>query len=70
MQPELGVDVRADVYALGTIAYLMLGGRTPFVGDLMQLVMQKIMHTPPPLSTLRTDIPKDVEQVDYALAGD
>ncbi len=63
MQPELGVDVRADVYALGTIAYLMLGGRTPFVGDLMQLVMQKIMHTPPPLSTMRSDIPKDVENV-------
>jgi serine/threonine protein kinase len=63
MQPELGVDVRADVYALGTIAYLMLGGRTPFTGDLMQLVMQKIMHRPPPLSELRTDIPKDVEAV-------
>lgn len=63
MQPELGVDIRADVYAIGTIAYLMLGGRTPFVGDLMQLVMQKIMHTPPPLSTLRSDIPKDVEKV-------
>lgn len=63
MQPELGVDVRADVYALGTIAYLMLGGRTPFVGDLMQLVMQKIMQTAPPLSTLRSDIPKDVERI-------
>ena len=63
MQPELGVDVRADVYALGTIAYLMLGGRTPFTGDLMQLVMQKIMHLAPPLSELRTDIPKDVEDV-------
>ena len=63
MQPELGVDVRADIYALGTIAYLMLGGKTPFTGDLMQLVMQKIMHTPPPLSALRSDIPKDVEAV-------
>ncbi|MEO6590120.1 MAG: protein kinase [Pyrinomonadaceae bacterium] len=63
MQPELGVDVRADIYALGTIAYLMLGGRTPFTGDLMQLVMQKIMHKPPPLSSLRSDIPKDVEAV-------
>jgi serine/threonine-protein kinase len=62
MQPELGVDVRADIYALGTIAYLMLGGRTPFTGDLMQLVMQKIMHTPPPLSLLRSDIPADVER--------
>ncbi|MDQ3799062.1 MAG: protein kinase [Acidobacteriota bacterium] len=62
MQPEIGVDVRADVYALGTIAYLMLGGRTPFAGDLMQLVMQKIMHTPPPLSSLRSDIPAAVER--------
>ena len=63
MQPEVGVDARADVYALSTIAYLMLGGKTPFSGDMMQLVMQKIMHKPPPLSTLRTDIPADVEKV-------
>jgi len=63
MQPEVGVDVRADVYALGTIAYLMLGGKTPFVGDMMQLVMQKIMHKPAPLSSLRTDIPTDVDRV-------
>lgn len=63
MQPEIGVDVRADVYAIGTIAYLMLGGRTPFTGDLMQLVMQKIMHKPPPLTELRSDIPKSVEKV-------
>lgn len=63
MQPELGVDVRADVYAIGTIAYLMLGGRTPFTGDLMELVMQKVIHDPPPLSELRSDIPKDVESV-------
>lgn len=61
MQPELGIDVRADIYALGTIAYLMLGGKTPFTGDMMQLVMQKIMHTPPSLSTLRSDIPKAVD---------
>ena len=53
MQPEVGVDERADLYALGTIAYLMLGGKTPFTGDMMQLVMQKIMHKPPPLSSIR-----------------
>lgn len=63
MQPEVGVDVRADIYALSTIAYLMLGGKTPFSGDMMQLVMQKIMHKPAALSTLRTDIPADVEHV-------
>ena len=63
MQPELGVDARADLYALGTIAYLMLGGKTPFSGDVMQLIMQKIMHESPPLSDLRSDIPKAVEKV-------
>ncbi|MFZ1699625.1 MAG: protein kinase [Pyrinomonadaceae bacterium] len=63
MQPEVGVDKRADLYALGTIAYLMLGGKTPFTGDLMQLVMQKVMHTPPPLSSLRSDVPGDVDGV-------
>ena len=35
-------SIRGCIYALGTIAYLMLGGRRPF-GDMMQLVMQKIM---------------------------
>ncbi len=63
MQPEVGVDKRADLYALGTIAYLMLGGKTPFTGDLMQLVMQKIMHKPPPLSSLRSDVPADVDRI-------
>lgn len=62
MQPEMGVDKRADLYALGTIAYLMLGGKTPFTGDMMQLVMQKIMHKPPPLSSIRSDIPPDVDR--------
>ncbi|MGE3467375.1 MAG: protein kinase [Pyrinomonadaceae bacterium] len=63
MQPEIPVDKRADLYALGTIAYLMLGGKTPFTGDLMQLVMQKVMHTPPPLSSLRSDVPGDVDRI-------
>lgn len=61
MQPELGVDSRTDIYALGTIAYLMLGGRTPFTGDMMELVMQKVIHDPPPLSELRTDLSSEVE---------
>ncbi len=63
MQPEIGIDKRADLYALGTIAYLMLGGRTPFTGELMQLIMQKIMNKPEPLASLRSDIPPDVDRV-------
>jgi serine/threonine protein kinase len=63
MQPEKGVDARADLYALGTIAYLMLGGKTPFTGDMMQLIMQKVMQKAPPLATIRSDIPADVDAI-------
>ncbi len=63
MQSGATLDARADVYALGTIAYHMLGGRPPFSGDLAQLIMQKMMNEPPALSTLRSDIAPEVERV-------
>src|SRR6185295_18176306 len=62
MQTGVTLDTRADIYALGAIAYHMLGGRPPFIGDLTQLVAQKLMQTPPPLSTLRSDISSEVEK--------
>ena len=63
MQPGASLDARADVYALGTIAYHMLGGRPPFTGDLTQLITQKVLDKPPPLSSLRSDIQPEVERV-------
>ena len=62
MQTGVQLDSRADIYALGAIAYHMLGGRPPFIGDLTQLVAQKLMQSPPSLSTLRSDISAEVDQ--------
>jgi len=71
MQPGLKLDARADVYALGTIAYHMLGGRPPFTGDLTQLITQKLMDAPQPLSNLRSDISPEVQRaVMHALERD
>jgi len=62
MQAGTALDARADIYALGAIAYHMLGGRPPFTGDIMQIFAQKLTEETPPLSSLRSDIPAPVEQ--------
>jgi serine/threonine protein kinase len=61
MQPECALDARADIYALGTIAYHMLGGRPPFTGNITQLIAQKLTQAPPPLSSLRSDLSEEIE---------
>ncbi|MEP6570638.1 MAG: protein kinase [Acidobacteriota bacterium] len=71
MQTGVRLDSRADIYALGAIAFHMLGGRAPFIGDLPQLVAQKLMQSPPSLLSLRSDISTEVDKVIlHALARD
>ncbi|MCM3873776.1 MAG: protein kinase [Pyrinomonadaceae bacterium] len=71
MQQGVKLDARADIYALGTIAYHMLGGRPPFTGDITQLIAQKLLQAPPALTTLRSDISTEIERaVMHALAKD
>lgn len=61
MQPDGQLDARADIYALGTIAYHMLGGRPPFTGNITQLIAQKLTQPPPSLSSLRSDVNAELE---------
>src|ERR1044072_3140345 len=46
MQQGLPLDARADIYAIGSIAYHMLGGRPPFTGNMTQLIAQKLLEAP------------------------
>jgi serine/threonine protein kinase len=55
-------DLRLDVYALGTVVYQMLTGRTPFGGDAPLVVLKKQVSAPVPVEPLSA-VPPAVRQV-------
>jgi hypothetical protein len=59
---ERDITPRADVYALGCVAYEMLLGEPPFTGPTAQSIVAKVLsERPAPLRTRRDRIPEAVE---------
>ncbi|MEO5817326.1 MAG: protein kinase [Gemmatimonadaceae bacterium] len=69
MAPEQGaadptVDHRADLYALGIVAYEMLTGKTPFAGrPAMAMIAAHVTEEPAPIDALRTGLPPALSQL-------
>jgi tetratricopeptide (TPR) repeat protein len=68
MSPEqaqgIDVDMRADIWAVGSVLYEMFTGQQPFKGDYEQAVIYSIMHEDPePMTTLRTGLPMELERI-------
>ncbi|HXI56153.1 MAG TPA: protein kinase [Polyangia bacterium] len=58
------VDARADIYALGCVAYHMLCGQPPFIYDFPgELIAAHLLETPRALRTLNPSVTPAVEEV-------
>ncbi len=58
------VDGRADIWAIGTILYEALTGRTPFAGDTVMQIASSIFHSAPePLEKARPGLPDGLSAV-------
>jgi formylglycine-generating enzyme required for sulfatase activity/predicted esterase len=55
------VDHRSDQFALGVVAFEMIGGRPPFEGS--SLIRAIVAADPPSLRRLRPDVPVDLERI-------
>jgi hypothetical protein len=55
------IDYRADIYSLGIVCYQMLTGRAPFGGETPAILHAHAYEPPPPIRSLRSDLPAEVE---------
>ncbi|MFC6591939.1 protein kinase [Deinococcus lacus] len=68
MAPEIyqgsGSNSASDIYSLGALAYELLAGRRPFLGDSYdELMYAHINSMPPSLSHLKPEVPRPLAKL-------
>lgn len=68
MSPEqangLAIDGRADIYAMGVVLFELITGREPYQAETPMAVLLKHINEPmPPISSYRSDVPQQVQDV-------
>ncbi|MDB6038985.1 MAG: hypothetical protein JWM99_2826, partial [Verrucomicrobiales bacterium] len=57
------LDLRSDIYSLGIVAYQMLSGTPPFVGEALSVINAHLEKAPKPLSEKAPNVPKRISLV-------
>ena len=61
---EAPLTHHSDMYCLGVALYELLTGQRPFMADSLQMLVQKILNQQPaPPSSLRAELPKEIDRV-------
>ena len=67
MSPEQAAgkptDARSDIYSLGATAYFLLCGRTPFAGNIMEVIAAHLLEVPIPAAFVNPDVPIDLSEI-------
>ena len=64
-QDASSVDIRADIYSLGSTLYWCLTGQTPFVskGRVVEDFLRRLSQPPPSILDVRSDLPPELASI-------
>lgn len=57
------VDARTDIYAVGAMLFNLIAGRNHFEGDAAAVIAQIASETPPRLSRVVPDVPRELDRI-------